>query len=70
MVTKRTTKTPAKIADDAPKAEPKTKPIVAGATSGVMAPGAVGKVARLAAHQQYANGGVPPVITPDRPRDR
>lgn len=64
--TKRTTKPAAvKVADDAPKS-----PKVIGVTSGVMAPGAVGRAAREAAHRQYASGGMPPEKTPDRPRDR
>lgn len=53
------------VTGDAPKPAPKA----IGATSGVMAPGKVGRAAREAAHLQYG-GGTPPAQTPDRPRDR
>jgi hypothetical protein len=62
MATRRSA--PKAIVDDGPK-----KPKTVGVTSGVMAPGKVGRAAREAAHMLYG-GGTPPAQTPDRPRDR
>lgn len=62
----------AKVVRDltADELQPSDPPLsLGGATSGVMAPGAVGRAAREAAHKQFG-GGTPPARTPDRPRDR
>jgi hypothetical protein len=69
MAAKKPATTKAADVASEPQPEP-AAPVTIGATSGVMAPGAIGKAAREAAHRQWGNGGVIPEPTPDRPRDR